>query len=322
MTALAQLTPEKLANFPVQHFSFSAIRSYLQDRQSFFKRYVRLEYDTRKGPALVEGDLFHRVIASYYEQKMADPLSGFDLEAAFNRILEGMKTRGDFDNIDWGKTGSFDGSMKTVRQCLDFFFAEPEVVNQYDEILSIEEKFLTTITDLENNELPIPMKGFTDRLVRLDGGIVIEDWKTVSYFSNPDEVFAYELQASAFWLQVRMKYGENPTRARFYEIKKSKNREGGSQINIIEIEYTPQMIERFLELYRRVTLELAGFPLIDEESGIVRFLPNPFAQFGAAESWADFCFEVDTGKVWTLSEITPSKEQNRLAEENFAALDL
>lgn len=60
--------------------------------------------------------------------------------------------------MDWGKTGSFEKSMETVKKALGFFFAEPEVVNQYDEIVSIEEKFLTTVTDLENNELPIPMK--------------------------------------------------------------------------------------------------------------------------------------------------------------------
>lgn len=318
---MLQLTPEKIANFPIQHFSFSSIRSYLQDRQSFFKRYVRLEYDTVKWPALVEGDLFHRVIASYYEQQMADPLAGFNLDETFDRILEGMKTRWDFDKVEWGKTGSFEKSMETVKKALGFFFAEPEVVNQYDEIVSIEEKFLTTVTDLENNELPIPMKWFTDRLVRLGDALIIEDWKTVTYFTDPSEVFAYELQASAFWLQVRMKYGENPKKAKFYEIKKSANRDGGSQIQVIEIDFTPQIIERFLELYRRICFELAGLPLIDEESGVVRFLPNPFAQFWARESWNDFCDEVDNGKVWLLSEIVPTRE-NKLASENFEALDL
>lgn len=157
--------------------------------------------------------------------------------------------------------------------------------------------------------------------MRLGDALIIEDWKTVTYFTDPSEVFAYELQASAFWLQVRMKYGENPKKAKFYEIKKSANRDGGSQINVIEIDFTPQMIERFLELYRRICFELAGLPLIDEESGVVRFLPNPFAQFGAKESWQDFCDEVDNGKVWLLSEIVPTRE-NKLASENFEALDL
>lgn len=157
--------------------------------------------------------------------------------------------------------------------------------------------------------------------MRLDGKIIIEDWKTVSYFTDAGKTMGYELQAAAFWLQVRMQYGENPERARFYEIKKSKNRDGGSQINIIEIVYTPEMIERFLELYRRICYRLAGLPPIDMESGVVRFLPNPFAAFGAEESWADFCEEVDTGKVWTLDNIKPSKE-NALAMEKYEALDL
>jgi hypothetical protein len=32
-------------------------------------------------------------VASHYEQKMADPLAGFNLDATFDSILEGMKTR-------------------------------------------------------------------------------------------------------------------------------------------------------------------------------------------------------------------------------------
>ncbi len=89
---------------------------------------------------------------------MADPLSGFNLDETFSTILEGMKSRGDFDTVDWGKTGSYDKSIETVRQCLQFFYDELQTVEQFDEVVSIEEKFLTTITDLENNDLPIPMK--------------------------------------------------------------------------------------------------------------------------------------------------------------------
>ncbi len=119
-----------------------------------------------------------------------------------------------------------------------------------------------------------------------------------------------------------MKYGENPARARFYEIKKSKNRDGSPQINVIDIEFTPILINRVLELYRRVVAELAGRPLIDPETDTVRFIPNFDAQFGAKESWDDFCYEVDNGFIWSLKEVIPNRSQNKLAEESFEALDL
>lgn len=69
-----------------------------------------------------------------------------------------MVANGDFENINYGKTGSFEKSLDVVRSCLDSFFTEIDKVSEFDEVLSVEEKFLTTITDLENNPLPIPMK--------------------------------------------------------------------------------------------------------------------------------------------------------------------
>lgn len=58
------------------------------------------------------------------------------------------------------------------------------------------------------------------------------------------------------------------------------------------IEYDQAMLERFLELSRRIVKELSGQPLIDENTGIIQFLPNPYAAFGAEESWLDFSEEV------------------------------
>ena len=40
-----------------------------------------------------------------------------------------------------------------------------------------------------------------------------------------------------------------------------------------------ECLARFLEVYRRVVMELAGLPLVDE-AGTMRFIPNPFDMMG------------------------------------------
>ena len=86
------------------------------------------------------------------------------------------------------------------------------------------------------------------------------------------------------------------------------------------VEYNSELLETFLELYRRIVKELAWMPLIDQETWIVQFLPNPYAQFGGDEAREDFKEEV-SGKVRTLDDILVNKT-NRFADNNFEALEL
>jgi hypothetical protein len=53
----------------------------------------------------------------------------------------------------------------------------------------------------------------------------------------------------------------------------------------------------------------------------VQFLPNPYAQYGAEESWKDFCSEVAEKKEWNLSDLIPKSDTNQETED-VEALDL
>ena len=132
---------------------------------------------------------------------------------------------------------------------------------------------------------------------------------------------AFEMQAAVYWFLIRKEFGVNPKKMIFDQIKKTKCRDGSPQIVPYVVEYTPKLLLRFLEIYCRVVRELAGQPLIDEETGIVQFLPNPFAMFGWEESWQDFCEEVDTERKWTVGEIKLI-QQNRYSDKGVEALDI
>lgn len=311
------LTKSQIANFPVRHLSISAIRTYLTDRQSFFKRYIRLEFDKKEIPALIEGKGVHAVLEAYWKAKKEG--QDFNWDTAIDeqeRIIAAKDREG---RIDWGKSGDLEKSQKNIRQTIEFYREAPP---KYKEIISIEEELISNFEDLNGNDMPIPLKGFCDLIVKDGEDYVIVDHKTVALVKQQDEPApAFELQAAAYWFLVRKRYGINPKRMVFDQIKNTKNRDGSPQITPYIIEYTPDILLRFLELYARVVKELAGIPLFDPETGVMQFLPNPFAMFDWEESWADFCEEVQSGKEWNLSEIKVIQE-NRYSDKGAEALDL
>lgn len=309
------LTPEQLSNFPVEHLSPSAIRSALSNPQEFFMRYVRYIFDTKKSPAMVEGDCVHQIIEQYWLAQMEK--KEFVSAEVIDPIIRDSLTAQQAD-IDFGKTGSLEKSEETIRRAFDFYIAElPDYHDTEREIVAIEQKMLSDFEDLQGNRMPVALKGYIDLAYREGEAVDIVDHKVVSRHKTEDDCLAaYELQAAPYFFLFRKHFGVNPRRMIFDELKKSKNKDGSPQRVPVIIEFTPQLLNRWLEVYRRVCKMLAGVPLIDQETGVIQFLPNPFAQFGAEESWNDFCEEVDEGKVWTFNELKTIRASNyKRAEE-------
>jgi hypothetical protein len=311
------ITKSQLANFPVPYLSMSAIRNYLTDRQSFFRRYVRLEFDEKESPALLEGKTLHAIIEGYWKAKQEG--KEFNWSEAVDVALQEFSQRDIAGVVDWGKTGSFEKSAKSVIQAAEFYQA---ALPDYKEIVAVEKKFVSDFEDLDGKTMPIALKGFCDLIVKDGEDYIIVDHKTVTMVKEQNELApAFEMQAAVYWFLIRKEFGVNPKRMIFDQIKKTKCRDGSPQVVPYVIEYTPTILQRFLEIYGRVVRELAGQPLIDEETGIVQFLPNPFAAFGWEESWQDFCEEVDTQRQWTLGEIK-TIQQNRYSDKGVEALDI
>ncbi len=312
------ITKTQLANFPVPYLSMSAIRTYLTDRQSFFRRYVRLEFDEKESPALLEGKALHAIIEAYWKSVQERKLNFAWEDATFLALTE-FGNKDTAGAIDWGKTGSFEKSAASVKQAVEFYRA---ALPAYEEIVAVEKKFVSDFEDLDGKSMPIALKGFCDLIVKDGDDYIIVDHKMVTVVKEQSELApAFEMQAAAYWFLIRKEFGVNPKRMIFDQIKKTKCRDGSPQIVPYVVEYTPMILQRFLEIYGRVVRELAGQPLIDEETGIVQFLPNPFASFGWEESWQDFCEEVDTQRKWTLGEIK-TIQQNRYSDKGVEALDI
>lgn len=297
------LTQDQIENFPCAHLSVSSMKQYMSDPQMFFKRYVRLEFEQEQGPAAVEGKACHSILEAFYNSIKDGLLFDYkkELEKQFDLIDE-MDVKG---YIDWGKTGSIEKSVQTVEQGVNFYMKE---LPNYPTILGTEMKFLTDFEDLEGNTMPIPLKGFCDLVIEdKDGKLAIIDHKFISFTKDQSERDAgYELQAAAYWFLSRKYFGRNPDYMIFDQVKKSKNRDGSPQLIPYRIDYTPTLLRTFIEVYRRMVLQLSGVPIVNEE-GYMKFLPNPFAMFDGQKSWDDFCQEVEEQKVWNLADFKKNK---------------
>lgn len=355
-----------VTNFPVQHLSVSAIRTYLENRQAFKKRYILLEFDDfQPGPALLEWKIFHAIVEKFWndfqnwfdntktlqdlcslyneeytkeiEEKYKITPNTWQYKFYTDQIIKRFDSEWQFDKVDYWKTWSKEKSIKTIEQLVEFYFEE--IDKFYDlkntRVLSIEEKITTEIQDLEWNPLPIMLKWFTDLIIENDKWeIIIKDHKTVTSFNTHEDFIidiwednvkeldlvypVYEIQACEYWFLVRALYWKNPVAMEFDQIKKSKNREWGSQIYKYRVDFSPKMIKRFLEIYSRIVRELSWQPLIDE-SWILQFLPNPFQQFGWQDSWLDFAREVEWNST-TIEQILAKRNQK--LDNELEALDL
>lgn len=308
---MSLLTPEQIENFPVAHLSPSAIREFVGNPQAFFMRYVRYIFDIKKGAAMVEGDCGHRVLAKFYEGRLKDPKSKkkFDWNGTAQEMIDTVLIP-EQDSINFGKRGNLEDSCDNILKMVGFYSAElPDYYKA--EIIAVEQKMVSDFEDLNGEPMPIPLKGYID-LAYLDTEADIVDHKFVTYFTAIDaagrptedgDAAKYEMQAAPYFFLFRKQFGRNPRRMIFDEIKKTKNKDGSPQRQSVIIEYTPKMLNRWLEFYRRVVRSLAGMPLIDPATGVMQFLPNPFAQYGGGDAWLDFCEEVDNGTVWTMDSI-------------------
>lgn len=321
------LSEQEILNFPVKHFSPSAIRSYLCNRQEFFRRYIRLEFDNETSEAMATGSLFHKALELYWRAishletagenatqiKPVDFLKAIDA-ADIEKILEGL------DMIE--AETSREKILEVVEKSLGYY-GEHIASQDLGRVHGAEVRMLEQPDDLDGHTLPIPLKGFLDLIMVKSGEeYILEDHKLVGKLTaegtaNPK----YDIAAGFYFLGARKMLGKNPARMIFRETKKTKNKDGSSQCRAYVVEFSPEILEISLELYRRISYELAGRPLIDD-TGVMRFLPNPFELFGGDKAWDDFVDEVVNARKWTLADIAEKLKKPEKAADFVEVADL
>lgn len=257
--------------YPIRHWSFSSLMSFLRNPLAWRKRYVEGVYDMPSTPAGVIGRSGHIALEHFY--------NGIPKDEAIAQGLAYLK-QVPTSEINLGKAKS-DREKKLKResmereyeQAIGFYLARPP---RY-KVLAVEAATVATVPGL-----PLPIKAISDLVVvsKEDPNAVdIVDHKFVDSFSSMGaDKPLFIIQAIFNYYTVLSQFKRPVKRFIFQECKKRKNKDGSSQMkkHIIRFE---EYDEEF-ELFRRL--------LKDASEEILRkrvYLPNPSDMFEGQNSF-------------------------------------
>lgn len=231
---------------PIAHWSYSALRTFLENRWLFRRKYILKIYDDKSTQTMMVGKACHKALEIIL--KGGTHLEGIQ---AGHDLLEKERD----ENIDYGKEGSRSDMVKDYSQAIQFYLAE---MPKWD-VVAVEE-YVTSWIEIAGTRSALPLKCGLDLVVREGEDLVYIDHKIVSKYTDPaQEGGNMTIQAVCAYHVIKDKYGKPPKRAIFNECKVSKNRDGSPQLRpfVIDFEAHPEYLRIFETIYDGATREIA-----------------------------------------------------------------
>lgn len=271
---------KSIAKFPLEHYSYSSMVQFSVNPIMFKIRHINGDkIETTNSISSVIGQAFHSAMDIYY---------GGDLEDPVKRGLEyGMDFLDNYNDnfIEFNITTP---NIQKAQEKFVFLYTSylNELKESKAEIVACEEKLEQRVSVEWRGKklnLPVPLKGYLDKIIREDGRLKIVDYKTTNAFSNPDKIDGAKiLQAVMYYLLVLSAYKEAPYSMIYEEIKGTKNRDKSPQVKRYEIVYedNEQFFDFFFRFYEDMTLAINGQSVFvpnilsfwDNETAIVAYI--------------------------------------------------
>ena len=245
--------------------------SYLRNPLAWYKRYVLKIYDTPRGPAAIVGVAGHVALEHYYQ--------GFGKPESVAKGLEYLQSVPDFE-INFGvaetrvaRKAKRKKMEADYHQAIGFYLARAP---RY-KVIGVEVRGVAKVKGL-----PLPVKSVADLVVESKGNegcLDIVDHKFVESFSKSKAAKPlFALQAIFNYFVITSLYGKPVCRFIVVECKKSKNKDGRSQLRkyVIEYEKEGETFELFRRLITDATKEIASKRT---------YLPNPSDMFEGEDSY-------------------------------------
>lgn len=216
---------------PISHVSYSSIKSYCQDQQSFYKGYILGQRDEIEvKPSYVIGTAVHAGIESYWIHQKAinswgeiTPMTNSDFIILAQGQADHMirKAEADWNMVRW-VTQNRETVMSTIKETLEAYLNKPPKYKPlYTEIDDI-----VAFTDFEGVDMPVPLKVKIDMIAEdEEWNLIIVDHKTTSSgFEKEDSDIApdFDLQAWAYFIGCMSITGKQPKKIIFDQITKGK----------------------------------------------------------------------------------------------------
>jgi len=287
--------------YPIKHWSYSSLLSFLRNPLAWHKRYVEGIYDMPSGPAAVIGRSGHKALEHFYSQvkerrERTESMHAHDRMSAESKVFLGKLYKG------LGKEESIAIGLEYLRSVPDFeinFGVAKSTRAQKAKRALMEKEYLQAVGFYLKRAprysvvgvevmgmahvpgIPLPLKAISDLVVesRDGGGIDIIDHKFVDSFSSfGDDKPLFILQAIFNYYTVTETYGLPVKNFILQECKKKKNRDGKSQMrrHIIRFEDYQEDFELFHRLLKDVSEEIVRRRI---------YLPNPSDMFEGKNSF-------------------------------------
>lgn len=256
--------------YPIKHWSYSSLVTYLRNPLAWHKRYVEGIYDTPGTPASVIGRSAHKALEHFY--------SGVPVDEAKRRGLLYLRDVPDFE-INFGKAVSSRAQKKKRRQmeaeylqAVSFYLAKPPK----HKVLGVEVKALAHIPGID-----VPVKAVSDLVVvsrENHDEVDIVDHKFIdSYGSLETDNPLFMIQALFNYYTVIGEFGRPVGRFIVYECKKRRNKDGKPQLRKHVINFREH--EKEFALFHRLLADATK-----EIQTRKMFLPNPSDMFEGKNS--------------------------------------
>jgi len=289
---------KKIENFPLKHYSYSTFVKFSTNPIMFKINYINGDrIETTRNISGIVGQAFHTAMDVYYTNFQIDETDA---------IKDGLEAGMQF--LDCYEDGfiEFSTTVPNKQKAQEIFaFAYNSYITEKrkeNEELVACEAMIETDVDVEwkgqKLRLPVPLKGYVDKIVRQDGKLKIIDYKTTRAFSDPDKIDGAKiLQAVQYYLMVFAEYGEEPASMIFEEVKTTKNRNGDAQVKKYEIVFADndQFFDFYFRLYEDMTRAI---------NGEMVFVPN-----------IQTIFDNEVAIVAYIHKLDVSEEASRLMKE-------
>lgn len=257
--------------YPIKHWSYSSLVTYLRNPLAWYKRYVEGVYDMPSTPSSVVGRAAHTALEHFYK--------GCSKEEAVRRGLIYLKEVPDSE-IDLGKKAVSKKAKKERRaqmeaeysQAISFYLEKPPK----HKVLGVEEKALAYMPGID-----VPIKAVSDLVVESRTNpdeVDIIDHKFVDAYRTPGADNALFMIQALFNYYTVLQTFERPV-GRFivYECKKRKNKDGRPQLrrHVIRFKDHEEEFKLFYKLLKDATEEIKLRK---------SFLPNPTDMFDGKNS--------------------------------------
>lgn len=280
--------PDNATGFPVEHLSSSALIKFGENPMLFKMLYVQGEtFETANSVASVLGKGFHKAMEAYYGGN-DDHIVSDEQDAIKAGLTVGTEWLTMYNDGFIRYSEAIPNKTKLLEKFSYLFTAYIKEMpyDNGEELIACEKKMEHLVHMQWRNKtltMPVPLKGYADKLFRKDGKLKIKDYKTTASFSDLERIDGAKIiQAVTYYLLAFAETGEEPYSMVYEEAKHTKNKDGGSQVRSYEMVFAENELyfDFFFRYYSDVVRALNGeqvyvpnvHSLFDNEVAIIAYI--------------------------------------------------